>query len=1418
MKFRNFILLSIGFLSIATAALAQAPNWSVNPNRFQYSMTITAVVELNCNELVSPSNQLGAFVGDSLRGSAFTSTVIGGRYEASMTIYSDLVNGENITFRFYQQSSDSIYFGVDSIQFQDNAIFGSPANPFVVKNNNKPSVITISNDTLQENLASGATVGSFTATDKDAGQTFTYSLVSGTGSNNNLFTISGSTLTANFSADFENKSSYAIRVRATDNFGCSKDSTYTIYIKNANDSPTAITLSSTQINENNTVNAVVATLNAIDSDANEQFTFSLLAGAGGSDNAAFNIVGNNLRATNSFNFENKSVYSIRLQVSDKAANTHTDTFKILVNNLNEAPTDILLSTDTIQENKSVNTLLATLSTVDEDAGQSFTYSFDNVAGNDNANFNLIGNSLRTAANFDYETRSLYFLYIKTDDLNGGTLTKQISIRVTNANDNPSDIQLTSNTVAENQPISSFVGRIISVDQDTGSTFSYSLATGTGDRDNANFQISNDSLLTNTVFNVNMQPSQNIRLQVTDNNGGTFQKAFTITISDINNAPSALFLSNNNVAESTTLGSVVGNFTTTDSDANDVHTYTLVSGAGDSDNDDFLITGADLKTDTVFNVNSKSQYSIRVRTTDQFGLFFEKQITINIFNSNDAPTNITLAPTVINENLPTNSLVGSFTTTDPDVADVHTYSFASLSANDNASFVIIGNELRTSSTFDFETKSIYFVQIQTTDASGGAYSKQILVNVLDTNDRPTDLNLSAFDVNEKQTTNQFVGKISTTDQDATDSFTYSLVAGNGNTDNGSFIISNDSLFATANFDYLVKNVLSIRLRTTDAALTFFEKVFSINVQNVNDAPTDITLDNSTVPENISINATVGNFSSSDIDPMPTFTYSLVAGMGDADNSNFTISGNQLRSAVLMDYNNKRTHNIRVRTTDQGGLFVEKTFTVNISNSNDNPTNISLAPNTFNENLPQSSFIGLFSSVDKDSSDSFSYSFVNQGSNDNASFIISGNELRTGVNFNFENKNLFVIQVQTRDDAGATYDRQLTVNVNDSNDAPTAIAISSDSITEKLVKGSFVANLSTTDEDAIDNFSYTLVAGQGSADNALFRINGSILETDSSLNFNNSQIRRVRIQSTDKGGKTIQKAFTIRVINQNDLPTAIILSQTTVNEVAPIGTRVAIISTTDEDATDTFTYNLVAGNGDTGNSNFTIVGNELRTNSNFDFETQDSYSIRIRTTDSQGGNLESVFTITLTNGNEKPNISAQFYSINENSAPNTTIGTVVAEDMDIMETFTYKILGTQIDFRIEATTGILTSSRTFDYENNTNYDISIEVSDAGGLKDTAIISVEILDQIEGTLPTASYFSPNGDGRNDEWRIQNVELYSDYSLKIFSVNGEVVYEKANSYNNDWRGTLGGTQLPDGIYYYYFENTINPSQNFKGVITLKR
>ena len=105
---------------------------------------------------------------------------------------------------------------------------------------------------------------------------------------------------------------------------------------------------------------------------------------------------------------------------------------------------------------------------------------------------------------------------------------------------------------------------------------------------------------------------------------------------------------------------------------------------------------------------------------------------------------------------------------------------------------------------------------------------------------------------------------------------------------------------------------------------FEKAFTISINNVNEAPTDIALSNTSINENVAANSTVGTLSSTDPDSGNTFTYTLVAGTGSTDNASFNISGSNLRINASPDFETKSSYSVRIRTTDQGSLTFEKVF--------------------------------------------------------------------------------------------------------------------------------------------------------------------------------------------------------------------------------------------------------------------------------------------------------------------------------------------------------------------------------------------------------------------------------------------------------------------------------------------------------------
>ncbi len=104
---------------------------------------------------------------------------------------------------------------------------------------------------------------------------------------------------------------------------------------NTNIAPTNIALSASSINENVPANATVGTLSSTDSNSGDTFTYALVSGTGSTDNAFFNISGDNLNITNSPDFETKNRYLIRVRTTDLGGLTFEKEFTITINDLNE---------------------------------------------------------------------------------------------------------------------------------------------------------------------------------------------------------------------------------------------------------------------------------------------------------------------------------------------------------------------------------------------------------------------------------------------------------------------------------------------------------------------------------------------------------------------------------------------------------------------------------------------------------------------------------------------------------------------------------------------------------------------------------------------------------------------------------------------------------------------------------------------------------------------------------------------------------------------------------------------------------------------------------------------------------------------------------------------------------------------------
>jgi hypothetical protein len=292
---------------------------------------------------------------------------------------------------------------------------------------------------------------------------------------------------------------------------------------------------------------------------------------------------------------------------------------------------------------------------------------------------------------------------------------------------PTDITLSNNSINENSSINTIIGSLSATDPDAGETFTFSIISG-----GTNFNISGSNLRSSQVFNFELVSSYNVTIRVTDSVGQYFDKLFTINVNNVNETPFGLNLSNNSQQENTSIGSTIGSFTTSDVDSGDTFTYQLYDTANYPDNNSFTLTSAgSLRNGVVFNFESKTSYTIRVRTTDAGGLTYDGTFTINVTNQNEAPTNINLSSSSISENVPTGTTIGTLSATDPDAGDSATFSLVDTSTYpDNSAFNINGTTLRSSIVFNHEAKSSYSIRVRATDASGLTFDKTLTITITD----------------------------------------------------------------------------------------------------------------------------------------------------------------------------------------------------------------------------------------------------------------------------------------------------------------------------------------------------------------------------------------------------------------------------------------------------------------------------------------------------------------------------------------------------------------------------------------------------------------------------------------------------------------------------------------------------------------
>ncbi|MES2707465.1 MAG: lamin tail domain-containing protein [Verrucomicrobiota bacterium] len=194
---------------------------------------------------------------------------------------------------------------------------------------------------------------------------------------------------------------------------------------------------------------------------------------------------------------------------------------------------------------------------------------------------------------------------------------------------PDNITLSSSSFFPSQTLP--VGAFTVTDQKYGVTHTLSLAPGEGSADNAKFTVADGQLLA-APFDFSSQAdgaTYSIRVRAVDKGepARLLEKTFALSLA-APHAPVAVTLDATSLSRGLVAGQLAGLLTAADPDAFDRHVFSLVAGAGDSQNAVFTITGNTLSLASALP-DGLTPVSLRLRAVDLSGLAVESVLTLPV---------------------------------------------------------------------------------------------------------------------------------------------------------------------------------------------------------------------------------------------------------------------------------------------------------------------------------------------------------------------------------------------------------------------------------------------------------------------------------------------------------------------------------------------------------------------------------------------------------------------------------------------------------------------------------------------------------------------------------------------------------------------------------------------------------------------
>ena len=883
---------------------------------------------------------------------------------------------------------------------------------------------------------------------------------------------------------------------------------------------------------------------------------------------------------------------------------------------------------------------------------------------------------------------------------------------------------------------------------------------------------------------------NIRFEVTPaaasgvSPGSAVQSAAVGPIAPANTAPTATGVS---VTGTTIEGQVLtGQYTYADADSDPEGTSTfrwfrgntVIAGAT---NIAYSLVAADVGANISFEVTPVAQTGVSP------GSAVRSPSVGPIVAANSPPTNITLSSSSVPENQPVNTVVGTFSTTDPDnPGDSHTYTLvAGAGSADNGSFNINNNQLRTSEVFNFEVDNSYSIRVQTEDAAGSTFSKQFTISITNVNDLP----LANDDLNNSTTgTASVTINAAANDTDEDGSVVPASAAKATNPTNGTAVNNGDGTFTyTPNAGFEGGDSFTYTIDDNSGATSLPGTIVITVGPNSNPVAND-DLSNTTLEDVALVINVIANDTDSDgsIDPA-SITISTNPSKGTAQANN----DGTVTYTPNPDENGTDEFSYSVRD-NLGAASNQARVRVNINPVNDPPVANNDSENTAEETPVTIDVLAndndLADSQNGGSIDPTTVNVVSGPSNGSVQVNTDGTITYTPSD-GFNGSDTFTYNVRDNSNA-VSNDATVTVNVSSVNDPPTAVNDPTNPTTEdNAITINVVANDTDSDGSVIPGSVLLIdLPTNGLASN---NGDGTVTYTPNE-NYNGNDSFTYTVED-DQGAVSNIATVSIQVAGTNDPPVAVDDANNSTNEDTPL---VINITANDSDPDGTIDNSSIIASVPANGTVTILTGGNIRYTPNQDFNGSDSFNYTVK---DDGGAISNVAVVSIV--------------VNDINDPPTAVNDVAVTDED--QEVLIDLIGNDVDVDgnlVIATLTLLTNTINGLLEDNGNGTVNYVPNPDFNGQDSFTYTIEDDDNAISNVATVTITindindAPvaNDDAVNTD---EDVTVNIPVILNDTDVDGSIVPGSITVVSNPANGSL--LIKNDGTVDY------TPDENYNGLDT---